>query len=206
MITESVDSSVNGSPSGNRTNGSFLRLVNNLGSRKEQTSRSLMQSGGDSVKEFDLHRRLQKAHTQTLDSQASSHRESRRSSIKKHRRQKARRADNPAERTFVSNGCLLNKTDLILAQKDVEKLTRQALLMVKERMPTKEEESAIVEEWCHAVARALMAPLAFPMVKTFARKVRDFLQERKNADAGIGHSEHMFRQSHHELEMVRSQE
>lgn len=79
---------------------------------------------------------------------------------------------------------LLSKTDLVLIHKQVDHVAKRALVEIKLGVEA-EEEDEMVMDWCQQSVLKMMQVMNLKQAKGFARKVTDYLQERKNEDLGI---------------------
>lgn len=98
---------------------------------------------------------------------------------------------------------LLNKTDLILLQKETEKLGRDAFARIQKTMANEQEETQIILNWCFACIQAMMQTMSMPQAKSLARKVKDYVQSRKNGVEKTTIDE-MRGSTHCDLEMIKS--
>ena len=78
----------------------------------------------------------------------------------------------------------LNKTDMILMQKETEKLARDAFARIQQTMANSSQENEIVLDWCFASVKGMTRVMTEQQGKSFTRKIRDFMMEKKgNQDA-----------------------
>lgn len=101
---------------------------------------------------------------------------------------------------------ILNKTDLILLQKQTEKLGRDAFARINKTMAREEEETQIILNWCFASVQAMMQTMSFSQAKSLSRKVRDYLHSRKSSGLEFVDSGTMHATSVSDLEMIKSQD
>ena len=81
---------------------------------------------------------------------------------------------------------LLNKTDMILMQKETEKLARDTLSRLSRSMASPNQENDVIFEWCCLSVQTMLGTLSMNQVKTLSRHVRDFILYRKGSSGGEG--------------------
>ena len=104
-------------------------------------------------------------------------------------------------------GKLINKTDMILIQKETEKLARDALVKINQNKANGLAENDIVMDWCYSSIFRMMQTMTIYQCKNLCNKVKDYVQERKNLGAGATKNlNQTYSQTHHDLEMVKHQD
>ena len=91
-------------------------------------------------------------------------------------------------------------------QKETEKFGREAFAKIKATFASNLDENDIILDWCFASVHTMLQVMTISQAKSFARKVKNYVQQRKTyASSGrdIGST---VGESHQDLEMVKYQE
>ena len=72
-------------------------------------------------------------------------------------------------------GKLINKTDMILIQKETEKLARDALVKITQSKANGVAENDIVMDWCYSSIYRMMQIMTIYQCKNLSNKVKDYI-------------------------------
>ena len=100
---------------------------------------------------------------------------------------------------------LLNKTDMILLQKEIERLGRETFSSIIKVKPGTSEENEIILNWCFASICAMLSKTSPEATKDIGRRVQGFVEEKTASGSHAGGDGPQI-ESYLDLEMTQQQE